>query len=254
MGVSAFPQIVYTNDSRISYFQEVDISDGSWTLKDDLSFISGSGKDANGNWIQTAAVASTTTDYNVSSGGSGTTKVPRWFKEAYYDNGDRVKADDNFQLIIVTDMKGGSAGLLRYFDWYFGIADDPTSNTVSSLNLQGAGIGWNFDNSNGAVFSSFVSEGVLGNGTPLDGTDTISYSVIQVIGGQVNICNVSTDGTNTYKSWGTLTGSSTPYSGDLFLALACGARGVSRSFANGDETHFKVRYKFSKLDVQTSDM
>ena len=253
MGVRAFPQIIYTNDSRISYFQDLDISDGSWTLKDDLSFISDSGNDANGNWIQTAAVASSTTDYNVGGGGTGTTKAPRWYKEAYYDNGERVNASDNFQLIIASNMKGGSAGVLRYFDWYLGIADDPTSNTVSTFNFQGAGSGWNFDNSNGAVFSSLISEGVLGNGTPLDGTDTVSYTVIQVVGGQVNICNVSTDGTNTYKSWGVLTGTATPYSGDLFLTLACGARGTARAYSAGDETHFKARYKFSKLDVQTND-
>lgn len=249
MGVHAFPRRVYTNDSNVAYWQDAVLADGSWTEKDDLSFIHKmTNPSTTVNELQTKAVASSTTDYNVDGGGTGTTKASRWYKAAYYDNGDPVLATDNFILHVLTDMTGCTAGTLRYFDWHIGVTQDPTSTNIGSINLNGAGIAWNFANTDADAFSSIVCGAVLSNGSPLSADDTHSYSTIPVIAGQCNVSNVSTDGAGTYKSWGCLKSATVAYTGgQLYLCVMAGLRGTARSTSLADETQFKIRYKFTKL-------
>ena len=248
MGVHAFPQRIYTNDSFISYWQELNLQDGSWTLQDTNNFIHKDTWDGTQNVIELKAVASGTDDYAPTGNGTGVTNAPRWYKPAYYDNGQPVLAGDLFQITMVTDMQGTTSGNLRYFNWFFGLAEDATSSNIGALNMNGIGIGWNFANTAADVFAVQISGAGNQNSSPLSNDDTLNYGTIQSVGGQTNMSNVSTDPSGTYKAWIAYSSITAAYGGgQLNLCLIAGMRGGSRSYSLGDETSFKIKYKISKL-------
>jgi hypothetical protein len=249
MPVNAFQKSIYTNDSNIDYFQKLDISDGSWTLQDTLGFIQSSGNDGTDNFITLNAVASGTDDYSPTGNGGGVTNAPRWYKLAYYDDGTPVLAGDQFQITMVTDMQGTTGGNLRYFNWSLGFAQDPTSSSIGTLNHNGAGIAWNFANTDADVFSFLITGAASSNGSPLSPDDTKSYNTLPVVGGQCNITNVSTDPAGAYKSWEAFRSITGPYTGQVSLMLIAGMRGSSRSYNSGDQTKLRINYKISKLNT-----
>ena len=249
MPVNAFQKSIYTNDSNIDYFQKLDISDGSWTLQDTLGFIQSSGNDGTTNFLKLNAVGSGTDDYSPVGNGSGATNAPRWYKLAYYDDGTPVLATDNFQITMVTDMRGSTDVNLRYFNWALGFTQDPTASAIGTLNFNGAGIAWNFANTDADVFSYLVSGAGNTNGSPLSNDDTLSYNTIPVVGGQTNISNVCTDPAGVYKSWETYRSITGAYTGQVSLCLIAGMRGGSRSYNSGDGTEFRINYKISKLNT-----
>ena len=248
MGVSAFPQRIYTNDSFISYWQELNLQDGSWTLQDTNNFIHKDEWDGTQNTIQLKAVGIGTDDYAPTGNGTGITNAPRWYKPAFYDNGQPVLGGDLFQITMVTDMQGSTSGNLRYFNWFFGLSAVPTANSISSLNMNGIGIGWNFANTPADVFAVQISGAGNQNSSPLSNDDTLNYGTIQSVGGQTNMSNVSTDPSGTYKSWIAYSSITAAYGvGQVNLCLIAGMRGSSRGYSLGDGTSFKVKYKISKL-------
>ena len=249
MPVNAFPKTLYTNDSRIDYFQKLDIADGSWTFQDTNSWVQSHGNDGTTNFVSFNAIAGAPDDYSINGNGTGITNCPRWFKLAYYDDGTPVLATDKFQITMVTDMRGSTASALRYFNWSFGFAQTPTANSISALNNNGAGIAWNFANTDADVFSYVISGAGVNNGSPLSNDDTLSYNTIPVIGGQCNITNVCTDPSGVYKSWVSYTSITGAYTGQVSLLLAVGMRGSSRTYNSGDATEFRINYKISKLNT-----
>lgn len=247
MGVKAFPQRIYTNDSFISYWQTLNLSDGSWTTQDPLNFIHKLTWDpTNMNELELKAVASSTTDYNVNGGGTGSTNVTRLYKQAYYDNGTPVQAGDLFQITMQVPILASKTGVLRYFDWYLGIANDPTSTNVATFNFNGAGNGWNFANTDADAFATLVSGGVLSNSAPLAADDIMGYTTISFVAGVGQSAQVATDGAGTHKAFDALENNTSSIS-SVYLCLTIGARGTARAFALSDGTYIQAKYKISKL-------
>jgi hypothetical protein len=249
MPVNAFPKSLYTNDTRIDYFQKLDIADGSWTFLDTLGWVKTQGNTGTTNYVSLNAVASGTDDYSLTGNGTNVTNAPRWYKLAYYDDGTPVVAGDKFQITMLTDMRGSTAVALRYFNWAFGFAQDPTLTNVPSLNFNGAGIAWNFANADSDTFSYIVTAQQQGNGNPLSALDTHSYSTIPVVGGQANFTNVSLDPSGVYRAWTAYTGTTYSYTGQVYLMFAFGMRGSARAYNDDDATEFRINYKISKLNT-----
>ena len=249
MPVNAFEKSLYTNDSRIDYFQKFDLSDGSWTFLDSLGWVQTSGNDGTTNFVTLNAVASGTDDYAITGNGTGTTNSPRWYKQAFYDDGTPVLAGDVFQISMKTDMRGSTAANLRYFNWALGLTAIPTSNNVGILNLNGAGVAWNFANTDADVFGYVVSGAGNNNSSPLSNDDTLCYSTMSSVDGQTNISQVATDPSGVYKAWIAYQSITANYTGPVCLTFMIGMRGGSRSYNSGDATEFRINYKLSKLNA-----
>jgi hypothetical protein len=145
MGVRAFPQNVYTNDSTVAYFTEVKLDDGTWTFIDSTGLIDSYSWSVAGNQI-TLSNFPVANNNNQITGNAGTVTAPNWSKLAYYDDGTPVLSDDCFILWVSADLIGGTAGILRYFNWGLGTCIDTTSTSVTTLKYNGVGAGWNFAN------------------------------------------------------------------------------------------------------------
>jgi len=245
MPVNAFPRLSHPSDSTIAYFSSLDFSDGTWTLYDPLNFMADYGVVGGENFLKLNAVGSSTASHNVTGAGTGTTGVPRIYKQLFYDNGQAVEAGDSFILSVYWDLRGSAANNLRYFDWYFGICSDPTSTNIGNFNLNACGNAWNFANADQDAFTTLVSGATTSYGTPITNDDTRATGVIQFVGGQGNISAIATDGAD-FKSWEVQRGTTAAITG-VYVALACGTRGTGRVINQDAETRFRLHYKVSKL-------
>ena len=249
MPVNAFKKTVYTNDSTVAYFNEAKLDDGSWTLVDTTSLIDTAVWDAvNGNTITLNAFG-VANDQNQIIGSGGTTTAPHWKKLAYYDDGTPVLNTDAFILWVSADLKGSTAGTLRYFNWGLGTSADTTSTLVATIRYNGVGAGWNFANTDADTFGKLYS----GTASPATGalaTDTHILGNVFLNGGNYCASVISTDISDIYVSSAAQVTSTTTVSGgqQLQIRFVCGPNGTTRTFNAGDQTQVRLFYKFQKVN------
>lgn len=247
MGVSAFPRRIYTNDSNIAYWNEVNWSDGTWTHTDTTAMVKSYGFNAiNGNTVTFENVAAASPDQNVGGAGSGVSNCPRWFKALTYDDGTTVNANDKFVVSVVSDMKGPIDNI-RYMDWYIGICNSPTNPTIATTKFHGVGTGWNFANTDADVFGTLISGVINTAATPLDPDDTVCHSTMMHIGGNSNIEQITIDPSGTQQSNSVFANQVTSLTGPVYIMLQVGFRGTGRSVLVDQSFGFRVKYKISRL-------
>lgn len=249
MPVNAFPKEIYTNDSRIDYYQPIDFTDGSWTLTDPTGFVDTLVNNA-GVMELTLKPASGNDKLQPSGDGTGNTEAPRWTKLAFYDDGTPVLVGDCFVLSVSVAMKGSTRGALRYWNWGFGVFEDPSTSVVADMKANVAGLAWNFANTDADTFPSLQSDATLGNGTPLSNDDVRMVGTITMAGGNGGIVVTGVDSAGDIESNGaaaSTTSNYTPASAQLYVGLIAGQRGTGRSYGGGDGTDFNVKFKFSRI-------
>ena len=254
MPVNAFPKSTYTNDSSISYYQNLVLDDGTWTLLDSTGFIQNYTSDPTGNTIALNALGVANNQLQI-QGSGGTSVAPRWYKLAYYDDGTPVLGDDIFIMTVSFEMKGSTAGALRYFNWGFGVSADPTSTTVSTIAHNVLGNAWNFANTDADTFGAYFTGLGFNNTSPLTNDDTVGFGNISAIGGSGTLGLATVNASDLHESEVSADFLSTNYtSGQLYLHFVCGARGTGRTFSAGDSTLINLKYKFSKIDKVSANI
>ena len=249
MPVNAFPREIYTNDSRVDYYQPLDLTDGSWTLNDPASFVDSVVNNAGTMELTLKAVGVANNELQP-VGSAGQTEAPRWYKLAFYDDGTPVLAGETFVLSVSCALFGSTRGNLRYFNWGFGTFEDPTDDTVANMKANVVGVAWNFANTNADSFPYIASGAAPSTASPLSATDTRMFGTITMAGGNGGLVATGLDTSGLLESSGAALSSTTNYtpaSGQLYVGLIAGARGTSRTYSAGDGTDFNVVYKFSRI-------
>ena len=250
MPVNAFPKEIYTNDSRVDYYQPLDLLDGSWTLTDPTNFVDTIVNNAGVMELTLNAVGVANNKLQPVGDGTGETEAPRWYKLAFYDDGTPVLAGETFVLSVSCALFGNVRGALRYFNWGFGVFEDPTDNVVANMKANVLGVAWNFANTDADSFPYIASGAVAGSGSPLSATDTRMFGTITMAGGNGGLVATGLDTSGLLESSATSLSSTTNYtptSAQLFVGLIAGARGNSRTYGAGDGTDFDLVYKFSRI-------
>tara|TARA_R100001086_G_scaffold114709_1_gene58602 strand:- start:2610 stop:3374 length:765 start_codon:yes stop_codon:yes gene_type:complete len=254
MPVNAFPKNIYTNDSRISYYQPLVLDDGTWTLLDSTNFIQSVSSSASGSVISVNALGVANNQLQIQGIGS-VSVAPRWYKGAYYDDGTPVLGTDVFILTVSFEMKGSTAGALRYFNWGFGVCADPTSTAVGTIAHNVVGNGWNFANTDADTFGVYFTGAGFNNTSPLNTNDTIGFGNISLIGGHGTLGLATVNASDVHESDVAAGMLSTDYtSSQLYTYFVCGARGTGRTFSAGDATLINLKYKFSKIDKVSANI
>ena len=250
MPVNAFPKSIYTNDSLIDYFNPLDLTDGSWTFVDTPGLINSTTYAPGvGNTI-TLNNFPVANDQAQLVGSGGTCVAPRWYKLAYYDDGTPVLGGDAFYLIVSSALKGSTAGSMRYFNYALGVCEDPTSTSVTTIKYNGAGVAWNFANTDADTFPAVFSETLAGNAAPLSAADTRSVGTIAAIGGLGGLTSIGVDPSGVAENNGVLLWQSSLISAATHLSLCfmAGPRGTTRTYAAGDQTKAEINYKFVRIN------
>jgi len=249
MPVNAFPREIYTNDSRVDYYQPLDLTDGSWTLDDPASFVDSVVNNA-GVMELTLNAVGVANDKLQPVGSAGQTEAPRWYKLAFYDDGTPVLAGETFVLSVSCALLGSTRGTTRYFNWGFGTFEDPTDDTVANMKANVVGVAWNFANTDADSFPYIASGATPNTASPLSATDTRMFGTITMAGGNGGLVATGLDTSGLLESSGAALSSTvnyTPVAQQLYVGLIAGARGNSRTYAAGEGTDFNVVYKFSRI-------
>ena len=248
MGVRVFNSGGGITDATISYFQTMDLTDGTWTERDTASFLKPvTYTVANGNTITTNALGVANDKLKPSGDGAGDSDAARYYKLATYDDGVPVMSGDIFVLTVSIKNKGSTAGAMRYFGYYFGICEVPTATTTAAWKFNGGGIGSNFANGDADVFGEVISNASGASNSTVN--DVFSTASIFYGAGNATLGIIGLDAGNEFEgSASTVAGAAATAVGtQLYTCFTAGPRGNSRVFSDGDQTTALIRYKFSRI-------
>ena len=245
MGVNAWLNRI--NDSVISYFNKLNLDDGTWSSLDSLGMIDSLTVDANGEHTVTLNTISNNSLRPIAN----STAAPRWYKLATYSDGTPVLTNDSFIMTVVIDHRGSTAGQLRYFQHYLGLCENPTSTNPDIIKFNGGGQLWSFANTAADTTGSIIAARTVSVVSGV-ATDTHTIATLLFIGKSCSntaVC-VESDGDNVGTNANNFSGSFVA-SQQLYLMWMAGANGSGRSYSAGDQTKFNIKYKISRYDISS---
>ena len=232
---------------KVANFSTMNLSDGTWTFSDPLGMIDSYTLDATSglNELRLATISNDLLQISNTASQS-----PRWSKLATYDDGSPVLGGDNFILTITSNLKGGTAGTLRYVQHMLGVCAAVTqgSNPLTVNKLSGVGMSWNYANSD-ADSSGLIIQGTTAaviSGSP---NDVSIMGTASILGRSAvnSVVGLDSSGNNDGSNALSFSGGLYSASNQLYLIYTFGANGASRSYAAGAGTDVSYKYKFTKI-------
>lgn len=227
--------------NNISFGNEIDLTDSSWTLLDPGSLIKSVAFSGGFNTVTFNALAFGSQDYNWTS--SGDILSPRWYKKVVINKVEPT-TDDIINALFYLEADDAT----RDFDNNIvnGICEDPTSTVLNSLRGTGATVNARTSDSNSALGVWTVnSSATTANGTNKRVQTQSQYggrhagsatsTLIDALG--YHIQNSSRNAS------AALTASVNPY-----YIVGVGTRGI-RIIALNNQVRFKAYHKAVKMDL-----
>ena len=225
-------------------FEEVDLTDGSWTLYDPDSLVKSVAFTAGFNIVTWNALAAGSNAYNPSVA-AGTHRWPRWYK-ALSIGGTAVVADDWLEL--VTLMQCDTSVDDFHQQVVAGAANDPSTVVVNTI----AGTGGALSKLTGSscAYGTWMEDSstVEATGTPLRALCVVNRGGRGVGSGAYGTMNSSQQalGWNTRNADRTVIAAA---SDPVYLMVGAGTRGNSDTIADNAQNSFRIGYKAITHDM-----
>jgi len=215
-------------------FEDIDLTDVSWTELDPDSTVKSHAFASGDNTVVMNALGSGSTDYAWTSGSNH--RAPRWYKGLFDSDGNRLTSDDSFVLIVRIAKGAPSAEYAT--EVVVGVAEDPTSTTATTIK----GVGHVLDYTDGGN-PGYGAWTVNANTSTTNANNVRGECTVQV-GGRRVIAAVyaaiksddTAQGANSRNANTTYTAAT-----DLFIMVGVGTRGAS-TIAEDDEAVFSASY------------